>query len=291
MRTGPVGVLLMAGCAGAPSRAGQAPAEPPAISAAEPTPPRPLGPLDDTARDGQGWLGVELGDGARGSAGVQVRGVTRGSPAARAGLRAGDLVRSIDGRTVAAPRELVAAVRRRRPGERVALGVDRAGSLRLVSVTLERFPARDELLHANYVGAAAPPLAGVQPVSVDAPSSLEALRGRVVVLEFWASWCVYCRALVPVLNGWRQELSPLGVSIVGVANEPFQVADAASRRFGVEYGVAADPTGATTEAYSAYSLPMVFVIDRQGTVRDVIVGYDQDRLAEARRLLDRLLAE
>ena len=57
------------------------------------------------------------------------------------------------------------------------------------------------------------------------------------------------------------------------------------------YPVAADESGKTTIAYQARAIPAVFVIDRRGTVRDVMVGYDAVRLPQLDALVERLIAE
>ena len=57
------------------------------------------------------------------------------------------------------------------------------------------------------------------------------------------------------------------------------------------YPIASDNSGKTTEAYRANALPTLFVLDRKGIVRDVVVGYSSDRIAHMETVIDKLVAE
>jgi putative serine protease PepD len=88
-----------------------------------------------------GYLGVAMGDATGGQNGAVVQEVTPDSPAARAGLQAGDVVVSIDGRAVQDRSELVAAIRGHKPGDKVTLGVTRGGNETTITATLTQRPA------------------------------------------------------------------------------------------------------------------------------------------------------
>jgi putative serine protease PepD len=85
------------------------------------------------------WLGVQIGDATR--AGASIGAVTSGGPAARAGLRAGDVILAADGRPVADADTLTALLDQHRPGDQVRLRVRRGGSTRTVTVTLGTRPS------------------------------------------------------------------------------------------------------------------------------------------------------
>ncbi|HEY4104901.1 MAG TPA: PDZ domain-containing protein, partial [Polyangiaceae bacterium] len=116
-------------------------ASPAGAEASDPAPaPRPR-----SARE-RGWLGVELGKRAVNEPGVLVRDVMHGSPAARAGLAAGDVISSVDGENVARPEDVSLRIATRGAGQRVRLGILRQSETRLVAVDLEAFPDQDEIL-------------------------------------------------------------------------------------------------------------------------------------------------
>ena len=252
------------------------------------------GPIATPTAPGQGlpgWLGVELAQREGSQPGVLVRSVMRGSPAEQAGLADGDVVLSIDGDNVARPTELRAHVMQSLAGSRVSLGVLRGAETRLFAVELAATPNDDEVMRKNYVGARAPDFGALDTVQGSITPSLTALKGRVVVLEFWASWCGVCHVMAPTLNAWHDRYSAQGVTVLGVTNDPVDVAGRTAGELGMSYPLASDSTGQTLRAYRAYALPTLFVIDKQGNVRDVLIGYSTPRLREIEALVRKLIAE
>jgi len=123
------------------------------------------------------------------------------------------------------------------------------------------------------------------------PVRLEALRGQVVVLNFWASWCYpACYEEAPVLEAsWRKYRSQ-GVAFLGIA---IQDKDQASRefieRFGLTFANAPDPAGKVSIDYGVYGVPETFVIDRKGVIRKKHVGALTEALV--REIVVPLIAE
>jgi len=109
--------------------------------------------------------------------------------------------------------------------------------------------------------------------------SLGAYRNRVVVVEFWAPWCAVCRVIAPELTSWHQTFVADGGLVLGITTEGVQEAVVGTQELGIGYPVLADESGTTTVRYRAFALPTLFLIDRQGIVRDVLVGYDAPALA------------
>jgi thiol-disulfide isomerase/thioredoxin len=238
-----------------------------------------------------GWLGVELAKREDGASGVLVRAVLRGSPAERAGLQGGDVVTSVDGQSVGRPMELRDAVAASGAGKRVSLGVLRGDATRLLAAELEPAPNDDEMMRRSYVGARAPDFGALDTVQGAITPTLAGLSGRVVVLEFWASWCGPCHVLAPTLQSWHDRYSAQGVTVLGVTSEPIDVAGRSAGQLGIGYPLARDSSGTMVRAYRAYALPTLFVIDKRGNVRDVLVGYSTPRLREIEALVKKLIAE
>jgi peroxiredoxin len=142
----------------------------------------------------------------------------------------------------------------------------------------------------NFVGEPAPEFGLLDTVQGALTPTLQALRGKVVVVEFWASWCQVCSFLVPTMNEWHARFGPLGAVVLGVTVDRVQVAADAAAKLDMRYPLASDPQGTATRAYQARAIPTVFVIYQKGTVRDVLVGFSEERLTQVESLIDELLA-
>lgn len=112
------------------------------------------------------------------------------------------------------------------------------------------------------------------------PLSLETLRGRVVVVNFWASWCVpACYEEAPALErGWRA-YKDRGVMLIGVN---IQDKEEPARKFLAQFGHtfpnAPDPSGRVSVDYGVYGVPETFFLDRAGRVRFKHVGPITDEI-------------
>jgi cytochrome c biogenesis protein CcmG/thiol:disulfide interchange protein DsbE len=115
------------------------------------------------------------------------------------------------------------------------------------------------------------------------PIALSSLRGQVVVLNFWASWCAPCRLEAPGLRRVSERYRERGVRFLGV---DYRDDDAAGRAFVEEfrlrYPSVTDPSGSLAYDYELIGFPTTFIIDAAGTIRYRFVGYlDEDVLEKA----------
>ena len=101
----------------------------------------------------------------------------------------------------------------------------------------------------------------------DTPFSLESLKGNVVVLDFWAPWCVPCRASFPALDTLQRKYEKQGLRVLGLtldANDDAIIAFLNS--VPVEFTILRDASGRAGEAFNVVAMPTTFLLDRQGRV-------------------------
>lgn len=124
------------------------------------------------------------------------------------------------------------------------------------------------------------------------PQTLESLRGKVVLLDFWATWCQPCIAMYPEMREWVEEFAPRGLVILGITNHSRQTSAQVRRFFQrqkLPWPVAVDPKDRTHIDYGVSPIPHTFLIDRNGVVRFEHRGGGD--LTAIRNKISELLAE
>ena len=103
--------------------------------------------------------------------------------------------------------------------------------------------------------------------------SLDKVRGKVVLLRFWADWCPYCRYEMPIIDKYYRKLNKDGFLVLAVnVNQRPEVALAFTAQLDITFPVPLDPDGKTAKRYGVYAIPTNFLIDREGTIREILIG-------------------
>jgi thiol-disulfide isomerase/thioredoxin len=236
------------------------------------------------------WLGVAMDSDATGP-GVRIGHVVRRSPADAAGIHEGDRLLRVGGTSVVRGADVVHAVSAYAAGETMEVVYSRAGAEQNAHVTLTAYPSQDDMMRMDLVGMQAPAWKGVEGVSGAFPSSIAAVRGRVVLLDFWATWCAPCRVVMPKLGALQARYGAQGLSVLGVSTEEAEEVALFAQRMPPRYPVAVDKHAQTTRSYGVASLPTLVVIDKRGVVRDVSIGYDPMQDSRLESTVRALLAE
>jgi peroxiredoxin len=107
------------------------------------------------------------------------------------------------------------------------------------------------------------------------PITLTDLRGKVVVLNFWASWCTPCRAEMPALNAVYEKFRDQGLVVLGV-NTTYQDDETAARAaihdWALSFPIVLDRDSATSHRYRIQAMPTTFFIGRDGVIADIVFG-------------------
>jgi cytochrome c biogenesis protein CcmG/thiol:disulfide interchange protein DsbE len=117
-------------------------------------------------------------------------------------------------------------------------------------------------------------------------------KGRVVLIDFWASWCPPCKTSFPALDALYREYRDRGVEVLAVnlderRRDAQSFLDAHPHRLTVLY----DPKGVSPQAFGVKGMPSSFLVDRAGNIRFTHMGYSGDVDGRYRQEIAQLLAE
>lgn len=230
-------------------------------------------------------MGVELD---KSDAGVLAKRIIRGSPADKAGVKSGDLILSVDGKAMTAPREVVKAIQDAGPDTDVTVKVDHAGSKTDLKVKLVEHPGDEEVLRLDKVGTFAPAWKGVKAAKGDV-ADIKKQKGNVVLVDFWASWCSACRAMAPVLNDLHEKFGAQGLKVVGLTDDEEPAALKVVDKLGIKYAINVETSVDTLRDYSVVALPTMFIVDKKGVIRHATIGLQSADSQAA--VIKKLLAE
>ena len=119
-------------------------------------------------------------------------------------------------------------------------------------------------------------------------------KGKVVIVNVWATYCVPCRVEMPSLEHLHREMAPKGLVVLGVSiDDPGQEANIRefTREYGLTFEILQEGTGHIEQMLDAFGVPATFVIGKDGVIRKKLIGATQWDSPANRALVERLLAE
>jgi cytochrome c biogenesis protein CcmG/thiol:disulfide interchange protein DsbE len=111
--------------------------------------------------------------------------------------------------------------------------------------------------------------------------TLGSLRGKAVLVDFWASWCGPCRQSFPWMNGLQKRYGDKGLAIVAVnLDKDRELASQFLAEVPAAFTVAFDPSGKTAESYRVKALPTTFLVSPDGKLLLTHTGFDAKHASE-----------
>ena len=253
-----------------------APADRPADPAPPSAAPAEKGPAKPAA-----WLGISFQDVPQAEVpkeyahptpegAVRILQVFKGTSADQAGLKEGDFILVINGTPLAGRKTLLDTIRSKGVGDIVELKVGRDGKALSQKMALSPKPEDMKSITRMLVGSPGPELDGKY--YAGDVGNLAKLKGKVVLLDFWATWCGPCRRTIPALDALHRKYRGKGLEVIGISSEPLEELKAFQAQGKQGYSLFNDIGQVTTRRYQAYAYPTVVLLDRKGVVQRVEVG-------------------
>ncbi|HTE55333.1 MAG TPA: redoxin domain-containing protein [Kofleriaceae bacterium] len=223
---------------------------------------------DEGAGERPPWLGVGIEDGQRG---VRITEVIEGTPGDRAGMLIGDEIVRLDGRPLATTDDLFARLHGRKSGDRLVLEVARGSRRIRMRATLAPRLEEQEILERRFIDKPAP-LFDLPVASGTGSGELERLAGKVVVIEFLATWCGPCKTTYGALGALDRRRRGDGLVVLGIGDESEAALRALAGQERLSFTILRDVGATARAAYRVSDLPTILVIDRAGVVRYAGIG-------------------
>lgn len=142
---------------------------------------------------------------------------------------------------------------------------------------------------ATEIGQPAPAFT-LPSLAQDKPTALKQFAGKVVYVDFWASWCAPCRVSFPELNKLHEKLKAQGFEVVAInLDEDKANAEKFLKEIPVNFTVLRDSTGEWADQFVVESMPTSFIIDKKGMVTHIHHGFTTADVAELEQKIKTLL--
>jgi thiol-disulfide isomerase/thioredoxin len=146
--------------------------------------------------------------------------------------------------------------------------------------------------HAVAPGALAPEVSAPRLHPSGPPMALKSLRGDVVYVDFWASWCVPCRLSMPALDTLYRKYGAQGFRVVGVNKDVAgEDVERFLKRVNVSFTLLADKDDAIAKAFDVQAMPSGYLVDRKGVVRYVHRGFTAQTPLDLSKEIESLLKD
>ena len=131
----------------------------------------------------------------------------------------------------------------------------------------------------------------ITPAFADATLDLARHKGKVLYVDFWASWCVPCKQSFPWMNRMHEKYHDLGLEIIAVnLDEDPAMADRFLKAYPARFRIIRDPEGRLAEKYQIQGMPTALLFDRNGKLTERHIGFKTEEADHHESLLRKLLS-
>lgn len=163
---------------------------------------------------------------------------------------------------------------------------------RLRGLALTLFLVAASPLAPSVAGEPSPAAPFTLPARSGALVSLESLKGQVVLVNFWATWCGPCRKEMPLLEQIQRKYAPLGFTMLGInVEEDTRQMEQFLKDVPVSFPILLDPANGVSKLYDVSAMPSTVIIDRQGRVRYLHQGYQPGDESKYQDMIRQLVRE
>lgn len=121
---------------------------------------------------------------------------------------------------------------------------------------------------------------------------LKSFKGQVLYVDFWASWCGPCAKSFPFMNELQGQLGDKGLRVVGInLDENLEDAKTFLQDYPASFTVAADDTKQCAKDFAVQAMPSSYLVDRQGNVHHIHLGFRAGEAEELRQVVEKLLVQ
>jgi thiol-disulfide isomerase/thioredoxin len=201
---------------------------------------------------------------------VRILQVFKGTSADQAGLQVDDFILAINGVGLQGRKTLLDSILAHGVGDIVTLKIGRNGKVLSQKMALSPKPEDMTSLTKSMLGSTPPALEGT--FYQGNAGSIRSNLGKVILLDFWATWCGPCRMTLPSLDALYDQYKEQGLVVIGISSESRADLESFQKQNPVRYPLFQDVAQLTTRKYQAFAYPTLVLVDRKGIVQRVEVG-------------------